>query len=276
MNIRDVIEIAVVGIFSDALLSKKLVLKGGSAMHLLEKVDERMSTDIDFSVQEKLVDSSNFFDHMKKKLEKVYRGYKYDVIDFKYEPRPKNRGEQPDWWSGWVCTFKLSSLEHRKKSLETRRRLALVPIGANSSKMDIEISEHEYCGNLHKKTIRGVKICGYSRVSLIVEKIRALCQQHPSYEYLTTKRNRSRDLVDIYNLAQNHVNADFINECREVLPDIFQAKYVDLKLLEIFWEDDFVAVLENGFTEVRDTMDNRCYPFGTYLEYIRALVKQIQ
>ena len=121
---------------------------------------------------------------MGKRLVAAFGQQGYDVIDFKASKRPKRlRDGFPEWWGGWACEFKLVGREHRKKTLETRRKNALIPEGANSSKIMMDLSEHEYCGKRRAKTLRGARITAYSREMLILEKLRAICQQHPDYPY---------------------------------------------------------------------------------------------
>ena len=57
-----------------------------------------------------------------------------------------------------------------------------VPIGKdNSTKFKIDISRYEYCAEKVLYDIEGKKIYGYSPAMLVSEKLRAICQQMPSY-----------------------------------------------------------------------------------------------
>lgn len=218
MHIKDVLETAVVAIFSDKELANQLVLKGGFAINLLEKIDKRLSTDIDLSCEFGVENPEHFSELIKNTLITQFKNHKYDVIDLKFKKRPKKGGTgKPYWWGGWLCEFKLSSMNDRELSDQQRRRQALIPNGASSSKIEIEISEYEYWGSTHKMEVRGIKINGYSRAMLVVEKIRALCQQHPDYPY-GSSRNRTRDLVDIYYLSKDHFKTSFFEECKRELP----------------------------------------------------------
>lgn len=274
MHILEVIETALVGIFSDPELSKQLVLKGGAAMHLFEKRDERLSTDVDFSSRAILEDAKAFFDRMQRVLTAAYKPSGFDLFDFRYERRPKESQKRPQWWGGWACGFKLSPHKDKHLKPEQRRRQALIPEDATSSVIDIEISDREYVGKPRHKTIHGVKINGYTRALLVVEKLRAICQQHPDYLHRGQK-NRTRDLVDIYHMTREHQTEEFLEECRQELPKSFEAKEVDVGLLRGLNEDDFVDMLRSGFPQVRDTLQGTVYPFETYLEYIRDFVRKI-
>lgn len=274
MRILEVIEMALVGIFSDPELSRQLVLKGGTAMHLFEKMDERLSTDVDFSSREGLAEAAIFFDRMKQVLTAAYEPSGLDLFDFQYQRRPKESKKRPQWWGGWACKFKLSPHSDRHLKPEQRRRQALIPEGTPSSIIDIEISDREYVGKPRHKTLHGVKINGYTLALLVVEKLRAICQQHPDYPHRGQK-NRARDLVDIFHLTRDHQTVAFLEECKRELPKSFEVKEVDVGLLRGLHEDDFVEMLRAGFPQVRDTLQGSVYPFETYLEYIRDFVSKI-
>lgn len=275
MHIKDILELELIGIFSDPYLSKHVFLKGGAALIFLEKIDERKSTDVDLSTPDSIKDhEKTFFARIEKVLEQEFRKHNYDVIDFKYYRKPKERRGRPEWWGGWNCEFKLCADEHRNLSHERRRKRALIPEGTNSSKIEIQISEHEYCGRTRGKTIKGVKINGYTRALLVVEKLRAICQQHPDYKY-RMRRNRVRDVVDIYHLTKDNQDERFLKECKTELPKAFAAKEVDTAFLEALFDGEFVDMLRAGFPQVEDTLKGKAYPFDTYVEFLRAFVRKI-
>jgi len=51
MRIEDVIDESILAIFKDPILSKQMVLKGGSAIRMLDRDRSRLSLDADFSIQ---------------------------------------------------------------------------------------------------------------------------------------------------------------------------------------------------------------------------------
>ena len=161
MKIEDVIDESVLAVFKDPILARRLVLKGGSALRLLDHERNRLSIDADFSMQGAITAEASYFTRIERALTRRFKPLGYGVLDFRYTPRPKRRKpELPDWWKGWLCQFKLLSLEFLDLPLEAQRRRALIPEGSNSCIIDIDISEYEYCGAERKKTIRGVVIHG--------------------------------------------------------------------------------------------------------------------
>ena len=147
MKIEEVITQTILAIYSKPSLSKPLFLKGGSALRLFDNLTSRLSIDADFSVHTDIDNENKFFQDLESSVKAGFRRKKFDIIDFKWNRKPKKtRAKYPDWWGGWLCEFKLVSFQHRGKGIETKRRNALVPDGANSSKVTVEISKHEYCG----------------------------------------------------------------------------------------------------------------------------------
>jgi len=274
MKIEEVITQTILAVYSTPSLSKILFLKGGSALRLFENLTSRLSLDTDFSVRTDIENEKIFFQDLKSSVISGFHSNKLDIIDFKWERKPnKIRKGFPDWWGGWLCEFKLVSIKHRGKVAETKRRNALIPDGANSSKVTVDISKHEYCGRKRIKTIKGVKIFGYSRELLVVEKIRAICQQHPKYLYKSNK-DRARDFYDIYKLTANK-DDDFTERCSSQIAKVFKAKEVPLDILESLWEDKFIDKQRPGFDGVKDTVIGEIEDFDFYVEHLRFLVRDI-
>lgn len=277
MNIEDVIADAVVAICASHRLSKLFILKGGGAMRLFDGMDARLSIDADFSIAGELnLQAESVFKEICRRLAEAFKEKGYELLDFKVNKRPRKvRAGFPPWWGGWACEFKLVDRKHHGKSLETRRRNALVPGGANSSKISIDLSEREYCGIRRTKTVRGAKIHAYSREMLVLEKLRAICQQHPDYPYRQETKNRARDFYDIHALTQD-VDAEFIHRCRHHIEAVFRAKDVPLWILRSLWNDEsFVDAFRRGFDQVRDTLRGPANSFDVYLEHLRFLLKDI-
>ncbi len=274
MKIEEVITQTIIAIYSASSSSKTLFLKGGSAMRLFDNLTSRLSIDADFSVKTDIADENIFFRDLESSVANGFRSKRFDIIDFKWKRKPKViRPGFPDWWGGWLCEFKLLSFRHRGKTLRTMRRNALIPDGANSSKVTLEISKHEYCGTKRTKIINGIKIFGYSRELLVLEKIRAICQQHPDYAYRSSK-NRARDFYDIYELTAD-TDDGFISRCSSQIEKVFRAKEVPLKILASLWEVDFIDEQRPGFDAVKDTVIGEIHDFDVYVEHLRFFVRDI-
>jgi len=274
MKIDEVIKKTIIAIYSEPKPSVPLFLKGGSAMRLFYGLTSRLSIDVDFSVDKAVEDVSSLFNAMKSKISRRFQELKYEAINFKWTRKPKSKHkDKPDWWGGWSFEFKLVSFDHSDKSIEIKRRNALIPEGANSSKIIVEISEHEYCKNGRTKVINGVTILGYSRELIVLEKIRAICQQHPEYKFRLSK-NRARDFYDIHELTKN-IDDDFVHRCSLHIESVFRAKEVPISFLNSLWEEDFIDKQRRGFDQVKDTVQGKVDDFAFYLENLRFLVKEI-
>lgn len=275
MKIEDVIDESVLAVFRDPILARSLVLKGGSALRMLDHQRSRLSIDADFSIQGSIAAGPTYFLRIERALKRRFKPLGYHLLDFRHTPRPRQpKPELPRWWKGWLCEFKLVATEFSDLPLEAQRRRALIPEGANSSIVEIEISEHEYCGAERKKTIRGVVVHGYTRELLAMEKLRAICQQHPDYQFRSSK-NRARDFYDIYTLCSK-LDEGFVRRCRKHLPAVFAAKDVPLDLLKALWDEDFLAVQRRGFAQVVDSTTGPLLDFDIYVEHLRYLVLQVR
>lgn len=275
MNIKEVIDHCILAIFSDKRFSEKLFLKGGSGIRLLENIDTRLSTDIDFSIQGSIKSESSFFKRIEKILSKYFKDYNLEVFQFKHIKRPKmKKPEFPEWWVGWLCEFKLIPFEFKHEPKEVKERRSLMPVGSKSTIIEIEISESEYCELSQTKTVKGIKIQGYSKPLLVLEKIRALCQQHPLYKFRTSK-NRARDFYDIYKLTEN-MSQNFLKECHQNIAKVFKAKEVPLEIIQNILNDrGFIENQKQGFFQVQATVSEKLYPFETYLESFRSLIQAL-
>ena len=213
MNIDDVIKNCLIALFSSNILDDQLlVLKGGTVLRIVEKIQERMSTDIDFSTNEPIDNPNLYFSKIKRVLEIHFKALGYELIDFKKEKKPtKRKASQPLFWGGWACDFKLVDFKYNKSNIQTKRRNALMPEGSNSTKISFEISENEYCESIHKVKIFGVKVITYTNVALVLEKLRSICQAHPDYPHSKTK-DRARDYLDIFNLVEKYKTKAFLRQ----------------------------------------------------------------
>lgn len=274
MQIEEVITEAVLSVYDNPELAEHVYLKGGAALRLLEELNTRLSIDADFSLDHPLEDPDAFFESIHKSLILRFESHDFDILDFTHKRKPKkSHPDKPDWWGGWCCEFKLCSTLFREEPLEIRRRNALVPKGFKRSTVSLDISDHEYCGQGRRKIIGGVEIHGYTRELLVLEKLRAICQQHPDYPYSKDK-NRARDFYDILQLTQNADEA-FLKNCREEIGKVFAAKEVPLRFLNALWDEEFVDYFARGFDEVRENVRGILYPFDTYLEHARFLVEDL-
>ena len=223
-------------IYSSPRLKNELVLKGGNLLSLVFGVITRASIDLDFSIEAELA-VAEIAGELNLVLDQEFAKQAYRVIDLNVvEVPPMVSDDLKDFWGGYQIRFKLVDaqtwLAHQDDPAGLRRNARrLLPNGSPTFKIDI--SKYEYCSGKESFVMEGVEGFGYSPEMMICEKLRAVCQQMPSYRQLVRKHlaGRARDFVDICDLAeQYHVN--FANaEFRHTLQRVFQVKRVPLLLL---------------------------------------------
>jgi hypothetical protein len=107
------------------------------------------------------------------------------VFDESFEPKLQVPGpNQPPWWGGYELMFKLiaeAGYEALGGSLEAIRRNALVVGPEQQRKFSVDISKYEYCEGRVERELDSYTIYVYSPEMIVVEKLRAICQQMPEY-----------------------------------------------------------------------------------------------
>lgn len=280
LEIDHVIETSLVAMFAKGVLSEEIFLKGGQALRLKENLKNRFSADMDFSTPGQITNEEIYFNLMKEALAREFFANGLCLFDFKFVRKPKWRSaDKPDFWSGWAVEFKLIEESKRNLPEAQRAREAIIPVGANSPKITIDISEHEYCGAIEKFKLKGSVINIYTRTLLLLEKVRAICQQHPDYPHKEPDQ-RSRDYYDVERLW-NKVLTDgneeeFLNDCAKHLREVFDAKEVNLDLLEKIFNPTFVELQKSGWTAVEQTVKGDLGKFDYYNESLYLVVSEIK
>jgi len=279
MEIDEIIEAALVGLYRGDFFNKKLYLKGGQALRIKEGLKNRFSADMDFSTPGKILNTDHFFGNLANSLSAEFSTRGLHFFDLNFERKPKFRDAgTPDFWTGWEITFKLIENDKIHLGIEQKRREAIVPRGTNSSKIKLDISEYEYCDSVERVKVASTTISVYSRTSLVLEKIRAICKQHPDYP-LKNEVARSRDYYDIERLwdkvlKEGNTNA-FLADCRKHLPGIFKAKEVPVELMKKIFDEDFLKLQKDGWRSVVSTVSQKVQDFDYYVETLRLVLNKI-
>jgi predicted nucleotidyltransferase component of viral defense system len=269
--------LSIIAIFSDDDFMEKFVLKGGNVLDLVYRVSVRSSIDIDLSMEEEFdVDT---LDMIKAKfqriLESTFHEKGYAVFDVEFQEKPKEiHPELKDFWGGYEIRFKVIRLAEYKKfssDIASLRRNALVVGPKNVRTYSIEISKFEYCEEKTYRVLDGYRIYLYTPEMIVIEKLRAICQQMPEYKEIvhgTYQTARARDFVDIYHLTIEYGIKINSKDNIELLKNIFGAKRVPLRLLnEInkfreFHREDFRAVVDTVKAGVK------LKDFNFYFDYV--------
>ncbi len=274
-------KLGIIAMFSDDDLMEMLVLKGGNAIALFYGEYSRASIDLDFSLCDD-IDKEKFHvieEKIRRVLESTFQEHGYLVFDYKFYEKPKVRkAGLKDFWGGYRVEFKLMEKERLKDfggDLEKMRKSAIALGSGEKKPFTIDISKHEFCGPKTEKEIDGFTIYVYTPEMMVVEKVRAICQQMPEYPY-GTKSARARDFFDIFILMETRKIDLLTEENLELFRLIFKAKEVPLQLIERipesreFHERDFASVaatVHTGF-ELKD--------FDYYFDYVVEKTKGLK
>ena len=233
-------KLTIIALVSDDALMGVLVLKGGNALNIGYEISTRGSLDIDFSiesdytVQEKVLVRRQA-EHI---LNKEFNQEGLVVFDVKFHDRPQKIDDSvKDFWGGYLLEFKIIKAENFDKfsgDHETIRRNAIQIGRDNSTKFTVDISKYEYIGKKRPIDIEGATVYVYSPEMIVLEKLRALCQQVPGYKQIVkymTPKSRARDFYDIFNLMQNFQMDFKTTENITLAHDIFIAKKVPLNFI---------------------------------------------
>lgn len=163
--------------------------------------------------------------------------------------------------------------------LDALRRNSVVIGPKQKRKFRIEISKFEYCIPKRRSELEGYTIYVYTPEMIVIEKIRAICQQMPEYAEIVTQPSLSpgaRDFFDIHALLE-HFKIDLTTPQNiDLLKNIFAAKKVPLEFIGKIYKyreyhrPDFIAVKDTVKTsiELRD--------FDFYFDYVIQKCEALQ
>ncbi len=235
MNFRDIRKIVIQAMFSDDVLTDRLVLKGGNALEIALGISSRGSIDVDFSIPGVFEDTEDVRERLFGALRDRFDATGVVVFDEEFQEIPPGlEADQTPWWGGYRATFKLLP-RHRFDLVRSRlakAQIEALPIAPNQERtFTIDISKHEFCGGKQARDLGGFTIYLYSPAMLALEKLRAICQQMPEYTVLRNKRPRGRDFYDIHAIVRK-LSVDLsLPENHTLCRAIFDAKHVPMKLL---------------------------------------------
>jgi hypothetical protein len=275
--------LVVIAMFSDDKLLHRFVLKGGNALDLVHKIGTRASIDIDLSMENdfKPEELAGIRQKLEDNLQATFVPEGYRAFDVTIAEKPEVISpEIAGFWGGYDVAFKLiGSKEYEKcaDNIDAMRRNAL-KIGGKG-KFEIDISKFEFCKPKKADSMDGYRIFVYTPEMLVLEKLRAICQQMPEYGAVV-KRNRpgaarARDFVDIHRTIECCKLAIETPENLQLLRHIFEAKKVPLSFLGRVGEyRDFHCA---DFQAVKDTIKPgvAVNEFDFYFDFVAGLCQRL-
>jgi predicted nucleotidyltransferase component of viral defense system len=290
-KLKEIRQSVLISMFADDYLMDKFVLKGGSALQLGYKIDNRSSIDIDLSMEDDITNDE--LDIMKEKihksLQRIFDFEGYVVFDYKFEHRPKViKNGFPEFWGGYGVEFKLLLKEQAElidKDIDHARNTAEIVGNRHKRTFKVDISKYEYCRRKKQIEIFDYTINIYTPEMLVIEKLRALCQQMKEYKYHTNgKPPRTRDIYDIYVLMEK-LEVSLSNEI-DLIKDVFAIKEVPVELLTEI--QNYKTHYLEGLQQLSDTIPgglteekfNECFDFvvnlvNEVLETTKAIPEHI-
>lgn len=247
-------------------------------MSLVYGLTPRTSLDLDFSMQ---ADFENFLE-ARTRLFQVLRdrfdAAGYVVFDEKLETKPELRGEdQKPWWGGYQLSFKL--IDRRQyETLKTRPgklRVNALAVGSKQERsFKIDLSKCEYVDGKVEREFDEFTIYVYSPEMIVIEKLRAICQQMEEYPHTGNKDARARDFYDIHHVMTACRMEIASPENLALARHIFAAKRVPLTLLQnIARERHFHQI---DWPAVEAATQEPLESFDFYFDFVLRQVERLQ
>jgi hypothetical protein len=271
MNFDDIRRLTITALFADDELFDQLVLKGGNALSLVYGLSSRTSLDLDFSMQNDFPDKDEARDRIFRTLKTRFESAGYTVFDEKLETKPDLRGaeDKKPWWGGYQLKFKLIANDmytQWREQLGKMRVNSLVTGPKEGRTFTVDFSKNEYTQGKVQRQLDHYTIYVYTPQMIVIEKLRALCQQLPAYPHRGKSTPRARDFYDIHRVITS-LNINLRDpENVELLNHIFDAKKVPLSLLdEIDGTRDFHRL---DWEDVKGTVTGNLEDFDFYFDFV--------
>jgi predicted nucleotidyltransferase component of viral defense system len=269
-------------------LSDTIVLKGGNAIHLVYKINDRASYDLDFSIAEDMTNEEFYCicPKLQRHLSEEFDKLGYIVIDFHGEEKPKQSKKEIDFeipTLGFYICFKIVDKKTYNEvdgNIEKLRIRSVSIDNASHKSFEIEISKKEYFDDSSSVMIEipiddndTVKIKVYKIELIVAEKIRAICQQFPQHEF-SRKKSRSKDFYDIFKILEKFRSEFNLELFHIIIKKSFNAKNVSLDLLNSF-DDECRSQHSKSWDSVISTSTQDPGNFDIYFDYVKDFSEKI-
>jgi hypothetical protein len=272
-------------------LMELFALKGGNALNYIYHLNQRSSIDIDISMENSFEDLDLKLDEVESVLrnsfERTFKENNLKAFDIKLEKKPqKMDSDKEGFWGGYQLSFKALELdkwqELEEKDSTTTNDMSRQAIPFNREfkrKFTVDISRHEYVKDKELTLLDDYYIYVYSPIMIVLEKLRAICQQTEEYtEIIETHkpRGRAQDFFDIYIILESFPEIDLTSQKTiSELKEVFRIKKVPLSILNKlenyreFHRDSFTAVIDTVFKS--DQLKDYDFYFDYVLEKIELI-----
>jgi predicted nucleotidyltransferase component of viral defense system len=278
LDFTEVRRVIITAMFSDDLLSEQIVLKGGNALSLVYGVSDRTSLDLDFSMDSDFADVADARTRLFQALHDRFDAIGYVVFDEHLEPKPRLKGaDAKPWWGGYELSFKIIEREKYEAfegRLDKLRTNAAVTGLRQERTFTLDLSKCEYTEGKVKQDFDYYTIYVYTPEMIVIEKLRAICQQMPDYPHRGHPTARARDFYDIYR-AVTKLGIDLAGTGNlELARHVFAAKQVPLSLLPKV--RDQREIHRQDWNSVRDTVKETVEEFDYYFDFVLDQIERLK
>jgi len=273
-NLADIRRLVITAMFSDDVLYGQLALKGGNALNLVYRLGSRSSLDVDLSLEKDFEDLNDSRERIFRALQARFAEAGLTVFDLKFEKRPPRPKPGAEMWGGYQIEFKLMETDKYASMTDDRdrtRREAFVIGPSDQRVFRIQISKYEYCEGKVETQLDDFSIFVYTPEMIVIEKLRALCQQIPEYTLRGYATPRARDFYDIHSTITGLGLILNTPEILELTRTIFAAKAVDLPLL--LQIEKYREFHRQDWPAVELTVSGELKSFDFYFDFV---ITQIQ
>jgi hypothetical protein len=267
MDLADIRRLVIIAMFSDDVLFSLLALKGGNALNLVYRLGSRSSVDVDLSLSEDFVNLDDARDRIFRALRARFAEAKLVVFDERFSKRPPIAKDGEGKWGGYQVDFKLMAQDkYRLATTEQARRESLVVGPSEQRVFSIQISKHEFCSGKVETELQSYSIYVYTPEMIIIEKLRAICQQMVEYPLRRHSTPRARDFYDIHStIVGLSVNLAASGNM-ELVRNVFAAKHVELGLIAKIPE--YREFHRQDWPAVELTVSGKIESFDFYFDFV--------
>ncbi len=279
--------LTLIALFSDDELVDRFVLKGGNALNLAYGLTIRASVDLDLSMSNGFAPDE--LDDIRKRLtyrlQQTFRAEGLEPFDIKLQEEPGQITEDlAGFWGGYSLEFKILDADRFQElggDIKKMRREAQITAPGQRKKIQVDISRYEQCDPKQAFEVDGYTVYVYTPLLLVLEKLRAICQQMPEYDPIVKRMRinrtaRPRDFLDLHTLLIHFEDLDIdSDDARKMLSKVFEAKRVPLDLLWLI--QDSYEQHASGWKSVEDTVrqDFELQPFDFYFDFVIKLADRL-